>query len=76
MARCKACDAPIIWAETENGNRIPLDAKSEKRFVLGREGSWGDTKVAAMKDTYTSHFATCPNANDFRKKKVKLDERR
>ena len=71
MAKCKACQAEMIWAETDKGRRIPLDATPEKRFLLGDEveGSWGDTRIATMVDVYTSHFATCPNANQFRKKR-------
>jgi hypothetical protein len=71
MAYCRSCKAEIIWAETENGKRVPLGAKPEKRFTLGEEveGSWGDTRIATMQDTYISHFVTCPDANQHRKKK-------
>ena len=68
MPKCKSCDAVIIWAETEKGTRIPLNIKPEKRFILTGDGSWGDTQVATMVDTYVSHFATCPDAGKFRKK--------
>lgn len=62
MAECKSCKAQIIWAETDKGKKIPLDVKAEKRFII--KGC-----VALIVDTYTSHFATCPDADKFRKPK-------
>lgn len=68
MALCRSCGAVIIWAQTENGKRIPLDAESEKRFVaLCRIED--DTPVVALRHTHLSHFATCPNASAHRKPK-------
>jgi hypothetical protein len=62
MATCKGCGAEIIWTYTEAGKRIPLDAKPEKRFV------WENVPDQyRLKDTYVSHFATCPKAAEFRK---------
>ena len=76
MARCRSCSAPIRWARTEHGKRIPLDAEpyagDDPRglFVL-REG--GELALAvpagALEDEprYRSHFATCPNAEEHRR---------
>ena len=69
MSRCKSCQAPITWAVTEGGKKIPLDAASKERraCVIGEEpdGSPG----VAIRDTYLSHFATCPDAAKHRRSK-------
>lgn len=62
-ARCKSCGATIIWAKTEKGVPIPLDASPVMmRFV--RKGS---SDVVERRTTYQTHFVTCPNAADHRK---------
>jgi hypothetical protein len=63
QSNCRSCNAPILWIVTNpGGKRMPLDAKPEKRFVI--EGG-----QAFSRDTYVSHFATCPNAAQHRKPK-------
>lgn len=34
VTTCSRCPAEIVWAVTEKGAKIPLDAKPEKRTVL------------------------------------------
>jgi hypothetical protein len=34
MPHCREGGAEIIWAIAENGQRIPLDAHAERRFVF------------------------------------------
>jgi hypothetical protein len=68
MANCKGCGAEIIWAMTEREKPMPLDAKSEKRFILRLPQ--GDRASTQLVETYTSHFVTCPKADEFRKDKV------
>lgn len=65
MSTCKGCGAPIVWKHTPKGKAIPLDAKPERRLVL--RGPLSET--AELVETYTSHFSTCPKADDFRKPK-------
>lgn len=33
MARCSACQAPILWTVTEAGKRLPVDAEADDRGV-------------------------------------------
>lgn len=66
MAKCRGCNAEILWAVTQGGKRIPLDAKSEKRFFVKTLARGTDPTVVVLGDTYLSHFATCPKAEDFR----------
>lgn len=59
---CKSCGAPIWMAKTVADKWHPFDREDETEpeepvdFVISEE---------------TSHFDTCPNANDWRKKKAK-----
>jgi len=64
MAKCKSCGAEVIWATTEDGKKIPLDAKGEKRFIASEK----QKGVVIMRTTFITHFATCPNADKHRKK--------
>jgi hypothetical protein len=75
---CRGCGAEIIWTITSGGKKMPVDAEPDPdgMFVL----EWDDDAAAAFAihvragdlggladgDRYTSHFATCPNANSFR----------
>lgn len=43
-ARCRSCDARVLWLESKNGKRSPFDPDG------------------------ISHFATCPQADRWRKK--------
>lgn len=64
-SRCKGCGANIIWAVTVAGKRVPLDAKCEQRFLL--TANEGPENEVELRHVYTSHFITCPKANEFRK---------
>lgn len=58
---CKGCGAKIIWMAMESGRLMPVDAKPLKMvmpFALG----------CKMVDAYTPHWATCPQAEQFKKK--------
>lgn len=61
---CRSCQSPIIWCTSAAGKPMPLDAKPEKRVVVDQH------KVGRVVDTYTAHFATCPNAAQHRKAKT------
>lgn len=85
MAKCKSCGAEIIWIKTANGKSMPCDAAGISYSVDLHPGAKGEevlnlitdrgTIVRTMFDPggdkigYTSHFATCPNANQHRKKR-------
>lgn len=58
--KCKSCNADVVWVETEFGKRMPLNAKTERRFVIE------DGERARYVETYASHFSTCPQADSWR----------
>ncbi|HUT56645.1 MAG TPA: hypothetical protein VNA25_02095 [Phycisphaerae bacterium] len=59
---CHSCGRAIVWEVTFKGARVPLDHPPEKRYVRNDEGKM------VIVDTWLSHFATCPQAQDWRKK--------
>ena len=80
MSKCKSCGAEIIWIKTKNGKAMPCNPQK-----ISYRNTWPagdltlitpDGKIA--KGTldfdsdsygYESHFATCPAAGNFRKKR-------
>ena len=81
MAKCKSCGAEIIWIKMGSGKSMPCDATPISYKKPEHPGAKGltlitprGTVVKAVFDPggdnvgYTSHFATCPNANAHRKR--------
>lgn len=72
MSVCRSCGAEIVWALTASGKRMPLDAQSlplpPGRFILSGDDPPVATPLRVVTSTYVSHFATCPNASQHRKK--------
>lgn len=83
MPKCKACGAPIDFIKTVSGSKMPVnprplqfepdDTSKEKlitsngkmvhcRIVKG--GPWDPRKVG-----FRPHFATCPQAEELRRRK-------
>lgn len=80
MAQCNSCGAEILWCKTTSGKRMPLDSEPTKAGLFVIEG---DPKIDADEEggplarkaspgywgeKYTSHFATCPDADRWRKR--------
>lgn len=77
VAECRSCRAEMIWCRTGRGKKMPVDAEPSRDGVFVLEGDDQDPVVRRLPndaaatytgDKYTSHFATCPNADDFRHK--------
>jgi len=72
--KCRSCGAPILWAETPKGKRIPIDptpVPDGNIFLVTREGGRPPLAMPAITgnpDRWKSHFATCPNADKHRKR--------
>ena len=69
--RCSSCGAPIVWAVTDAGKRIPVDVATSARGNLALVSEWtqGGTVLRAsvvkpgdVPLCHLSHFATCVNA--------------
>ncbi len=66
MAKCRTCGAEIVWKKTAAGRNVPLDPP-EKRYVENTTSI--HRGQVEMRDTWLSHFATCPQADEHRKGK-------
>lgn len=78
-AKCSSCPASVIWAETEKGRPIPVDAKPVANgniYLVHRGPRKAPLAVHAKFDRidgqkipkYRAHFASCPNASRHRRK--------
>ncbi len=72
--RCRSCSAPILWARTEYGNLIPLDADpipdGNIAFVDGvcKVVRRGELFEPVYEGPYfKTHYATCPQAHEHRR---------
>lgn len=81
MNKCRECQAPIVWAETESGKRMPLNAGPDPNGNVVAVGHTGQTmivKVGTIQEladapegrVYQSHFATCSNPRRFRRNRL------
>lgn len=62
---CRSCGASIEWAELVSGKRHPFDGeimpvRTQGNILQGRVIEEVDTGITS------SHFATCPDAKDWR----------
>lgn len=79
MSVCRSCDAPIEWVKLKSGKNHPVDPD----YITWMEAKEGDKLVTDSGEILTvnnmqnlhnvkgrmSHFATCPDAGDWRKQK-------
>ena len=67
---CRSCGAHIEWAETIAGKRMPFDAPIVAvRTIAKWEHESGRTVEIVESTVSKSHFATCPDAGQWRKKR-------
>lgn len=70
MAACRSCGAWIVWAVTEKGKRMPVEPSDGGNIFL-KESLFDEPPTATVvepgKGTHASHFATCPDAPEWRK---------
>lgn len=77
MSRCKSCGAEIVWIKMRTGKSMPCDAMPH---YFREEDGGGITFVTPDglvkhgepdefgERGYISHFATCPNADQHRRR--------
>ncbi len=70
--RCKSCGAKIVWCKTINGKMIPVNldslTESDKALLLDRWRKGDDTPLDFNVHAHITHFATCPQAAEHRRK--------
>ena len=62
---CRACNARIEWVKTEKGRLMPVEWPLHPLREFERRDGTFVTEI----DARQSHFVTCPNADEFRRKK-------
>jgi hypothetical protein len=72
ITECRSCREPIFWTVTEKGKNMPVDAEPdpEGKFVLEDEDAEKPRALyrpEAKGERYTAHFATCSEADEWRK---------
>ena len=62
---CRSCGAPITWIELVSGKRMPFDGE----LIYVRTAQVGGRLVGEIDSSVSiSHFATCPDAKDWRRR--------
>jgi hypothetical protein len=71
LGHCRSCDAPIEWAKlADSGKAMPFNRPIVLLPVDGTDSPLFDFDCVDMTQT-TSHFATCPDAQQWRKRSTK-----
>lgn len=65
---CKSCGAAVRWMMTPKGKAIPLDPQPRDDGNLVIIGSLAWKSDGTPGPRYVSHFATCPYADQHRKR--------
>ncbi len=63
MPNCRTCNKEIFWLKTKAGKIMPVDAET-----VPKKGTGDIATTIFDPKTMTSHFATCPQANQHRRK--------
>lgn len=77
--RCRSCRAPVRWCVTEHGKSMPVDFAPTRtgNLILRDEGTRTvavvvhpllETREERARPHFLSHFVTCPNAAQHRRK--------
>jgi len=73
VAHCQSCGAPIVWAVTDSGKRMPVDPRVVDGGKLKLYVAAGVVRVrhVAAPDgaLHRPHFATCPDAESWRRRR-------
>lgn len=74
IVACRSCGKPVMWLKHEvSGANAPIDAKPHERgscVVDLKTGTYRVVKSPYEGEAYIPHFATCPDANVWRKKRA------
>lgn len=65
LSACRTCEAPVYWCHTRSGKRMPVDAVPSPDGTMGIDAD-GVVGKRTGGPRYTSHFATCPDADKHR----------
>ena len=67
-SKCKGCGKTIVWGETPDGKKIPLDPSAPVYALTGAFSGSTQMRVVtrlSRDEAMVSHFKTCPKAEMF-----------
>lgn len=72
--KCKSCGKPFVWAYTPGGKKAPFEIDNDGEWILengaarhvGPRPTQLELGAAPGPQRYTSHFSTCPFADQHR----------
>lgn len=73
-AKCRSCGAEIVWAQTKQGKKMPVDAAAHPDGTLKVTAERDGTLVVEVRapegtqPRYRPHFSTCPDAESWRQR--------
>jgi hypothetical protein len=67
VSACRSCGAVISWGVTADGKRVPLDLP--RQAMVAVDHLTDGTPVVEVRSVFVPHFATCPDADKWRKQK-------
>ncbi len=73
ISTCRGCGAPILWLISPKDKLTPIDPAPTARGNLRIDLDYGvwlmilNFGEVPPEERYISHFATCPNAKEFRR---------
>ena len=86
---CRGCGAEVVWIRTNDGHKMPVDTEPvwvklkmggypffylDGSCVHGtKAGDADDDPDSNFVEAYESHFATCPQAGNFRQPRTPRD---
>ena len=65
MSECRSCGAPVVWAVNKDGKAVPMNPPRKAWVKVGELDS--GTPVVEVQAVWESHFATCPQASEWRR---------
>lgn len=65
MSRCRSCGAEVTWAKTEAGKNMPIERADDGNLTYDAANG---SVLHDPDGGWISHFATCGQADDWRRK--------
>lgn len=74
ISACRSCGDPVVWAEFASGKKSPFDIEPSAAGDWALNEAYDPPKATKLhraagstEEGYTSHFATCPDADSHRR---------
>ena len=75
MPTCRSCGTYVEWVETTGGKRMPVEQQAGGNIVLQPHLVPDEPPLAVVvkpgHGTHVSHFASCPEAKQWRRDREK-----